>query len=90
MKRTPDQLIRLAGIVGSGVTDRARAAAPEEEGFGDDVGGVEAADAEGDDVVEGGGGADVDEADEAGDEGGDEDGEEGDGGFGLDLRGKSC
>ncbi len=86
-KRAPDQLIRLAAVVRDvrRPADLARAPAPEEQGLGDDVGGVEAADAEGDDVVEGGGGADVDEADEAGDEGGDEDGEEGDGGFGLHL-----
>lgn len=94
-KRAPNQLIGfVASIVvvvcvdfRRGVADGACAAAPEKEGFSDDVGGVEGADAEGDDVVEGGGGADVDEADEAGDEGGDEDGEEGDRGVGLDLRG---
>ena len=89
MERAPDQLISLAVIVPdlASLPDAIRAAAPEEEGFRDDVGRVEAADAEGDDVVEGGGGADVDEADGAGDEGGDEDGEEGDGVFGLDLWG---
>ena len=61
------------------------AATVEEEGFGDDVGGVEGADAEGDDGVEGGGGADADEANDNGDERGDDDGEGWDGGFGLEL-----
>ncbi len=86
-KRAPNQLIRLAAIIRDvrRLANLTRAPAPEEQGFGNDVGSVEAADAEGNDVVEGGGGADVDEADEAGDEGGDEDGEEGDGVFGLDL-----
>ena len=66
--------------------DGTRTSAPEEEAFGDDVGGVEAADAEGDDVVECGGRADVDEADEAGDDGCYHDREKRDCGFGLDLR----
>lgn len=65
--------------------DEARAAAVEEESLRDDVGCVQGADAEGDDGVEGGGGADVDETDEDGDEGGDDDGEGWDGGFGLEL-----
>ena len=88
MKRPPHELVSRAAIVRDvrRVPDCARAPAPKEEALGDEVGGVEAADAEGDDVVEGGGGAEVDEADEAGDEGCDDDGEQGDGGFGLDLR----
>ena len=87
-KRAPKKLVGLAGIVGdvARFANGTRAPAPEEEAFGDDVGGVEAADAEGDDVVEGGGGANVDEADEARDDGCDHDGEERDCRSGLDLR----
>lgn len=59
----------------------------EQQGAGEEVGGVEAVDGEGDDVVEGDGGADVDEGEEAGDDYCDEDGGEGDGGAGFDLRG---
>ena len=61
-KRSPNKLVGFAGIVRdvARFADGTRASAPEEEAFSDDVGGVEAADAEGDDVVEGGGGADVD------------------------------
>lgn len=65
--------------------DEAGAAAVEEKRFGDDIGGIEGADAEGDDGVEGCGGAHIDEADEDSDEGGDDDGEGWDGGFGLEL-----
>ena len=87
-KRSPNKLVGLAGIVRdvARFADGTRASAPEQEAFGDDIGGVEAADAQGDDVVKGGGGADIDEADEAGDDGCYHDGEEGDCGFGLDLR----
>ena len=87
-KRSPKKLVSLAGIVRdvARFADGTRASAPEEEAFGDDVGGVEAADAEGDDVVEGGGRADVDKADEAGDDGCYHDGEKRNCGFGLDLR----
>ena len=61
-KRSPNKLVGFAGIVRdiARFADGTRASAPEQEAFGDDVGGVEAADAEGDDVVEGGRGADVD------------------------------
>lgn len=65
--------------------DEAGAAAVEEERFGDDIGGIEGAGAEGDDGVESGGGTDVYEGDEDDDEGGDDDGEGWDGGFGLEL-----
>jgi len=91
VKGAPDELARFAsGVVEGGFVRGAGAnaageAAVEQEGFGDDVGCVEAADGEGDDVVEGGGGAEVDEADEAGDAGGDDDGVDGDGAAGLDL-----
>ena len=87
-KRSPNKLVSLAGIVRdvARFADGTGTSAPEQEAFGDDVGGVEAADAEGDDVVKCGGGADVDEADEAGDDGCYHDGEERDCGAGLDLR----
>ena len=68
-----------------GVQDVASDAVPEQEGFGEHVGCVETAHAEGNDVVEGGGGANVYEADGAGDAGHDHDGVHGDGGVGLDL-----
>ena len=61
------------------------AAVVEEEGLGDDVGGVEAGDTEGYDIVEGGGGADVDEADDAGGHGRDDDCVDRDRGAFLDL-----
>ena len=67
------------------VADGAADAVIEEEGFGEDVGGVKGADADGDDVVEGGGGADVDEANSAGDARHDHGCAEGDSGVGLDL-----
>ena len=72
----PDQFVGVPGGVchlGWGA-DCAPDAVPEEEGFGEHVGGVETADADGDYVVEGGGGTDVDEADGAGDAGHDYDG----------------
>jgi len=56
VERAPDELVGLAGIYVTGVvggSDGPCAAAPEKKRFGDDVGCVEAADAEGDDVVEG-------------------------------------
>jgi len=55
VKGAPDELSRFAGIVDAVAgSDAAGDAAVEEETLGDDVGGVEGADAEGDDVVEGG------------------------------------
>jgi len=65
--------------------DPACAAPVEEEGLGDNVRGVQRGDAEGNDVVEGGGGTDVDEADHAGGDGGDDDGVNRDGTADLDL-----
>ena len=89
MEGTPDEFVGVPGCARhlAWVPHVAADAVPEEEGFGEDVGCVEAADAEGDDVVEGGGGADVDEADGAGDAGHDHDCIQGDGGIGLDLFG---
>lgn len=86
-ERSPNELIGLAGIIREvgHFANSTCAPAPEEKAFGDDIGSVETADAEGNDIVEGGGGANVDEADETGDEGCYDDGEEGDCGFGLDL-----
>jgi len=75
----------LVGEVCGGEGDGAGAAAPEEDGAGDEVGGVKACDSEGDDIVEGDGGADVDEGEEAGDEGCGGDGDDGDGGLGVQL-----
>ena len=71
----PDELVGVPGRVGHlvGVPDRAADAVPEEEGLGQDVGCVEAADADGEDVVEGGRRTDVDEADGAGYAGHDQD-----------------
>ena len=89
MKRTPDKLIspvRIVRDVGR-FANGTCAPAPEEEALCDDVGCVETADAEGDDIVEGGGGADVNEADQAGNQGCYHDGQERDCSFGLDLSG---
>ena len=80
LPRRPSHLARVA--------DRPPDAVPEKEGLGEDVRGVEAADAEGDDVVEGGRGADVYQADGAGDGGHDQDGVQRDRGACLDLRGR--
>lgn len=88
VERSPDKLVSLAGIVRDvcRISDSTGTPAPEEKALRDDVRGVETAYAEGYDVVESGGGADVDEADEAGDEGCYDDCEEGDCGLCLDLR----
>lgn len=87
MEGAPDEFVGVPGCVChlGGVKDGAAEAVVEEQGLGEDVRGVEAADAEGDDVVEGGGGADVDEADGAGDGGHDGDCVHGDRAIGLDL-----
>ena len=73
------------GAVGCVRVDLAGCASPEEEGAGDEVGGVEAGGGEGDEVFEGGGGADVDEGEEGGDDGDDGDGDYWDRGAGFDL-----
>ena len=90
MERSPNELISLAGIVRyvGRFADSTCTPAPEEKALCNYIRGVKTADAEGDDVVEGGGGADVDEADETGDEGCYNDGEEWDCGFGFNLRGR--
>ena len=87
MKGSPHQLVGVPSraLHFRGAADVAADAAPEEEGLGDSVGGVEGRDADGEDDVEGGGGAEVDDADEAGDDGDDVDGVEGDGCVGVDL-----
>lgn len=84
----PDELVGVPGTVGhlGGRSDGAADAVVEEEGFSEDVGGVERAYAKGDDGVEGSGGADIDEADEARDKSHDEDGMEWDRGGRLDLQ----
>lgn len=66
---TPDQLISLPGVTGHliGRSDRPANTVPEEEGLGEKVGSVQAAHADGDDIVECCGGADVDQTDGAGD-----------------------
>lgn len=76
MEGAPDELVSVPYAIGhlGGRANGATNAVVEEEGFGKDVGGVQRADAEGDDGIEGGGGADVDEADKTGDKGHDEDG----------------
>ena len=68
VKGAPDEFVGVPRGAGHliGVPDRSSDPVPEQEGLGQDVGGVEAADADGDDVVEGGCGTDVYEADGAG------------------------
>ena len=73
MPRTPYELcaarVREEFFIGVGFY-AACAAAVEEEGEGDEVGGVEAGDGEREDVVEGDGGAEFDEGEETGADGG--------------------
>lgn len=88
MKWSPNKLISLACISRDvcRFTNSTCTSAPEEKALGNDVRSVETAHAKGDDVVESGGGADVDQTDEAGDEGCYDDGEEWDCGLRLDLQ----
>ena len=67
------------------MSDRPSDAVPEQHRFGKKIGGVQAADPEGNDGVEGGGGTDVDQADDTGDEGHDKYGIHWDSGSGLQL-----
>ena len=87
VERAPDEFVGVPGRAGHllGRADVPDDAVVEKHALGDGVGSVEATDADGDDGVEGGCGADVDEADDTGDEGHDEDCVHWDGGFGLDL-----
>ena len=64
MEWAPDELVGVPGRTGhlAGVTDRPSDAMPKEEAFDEDVGRVEAADADGDDVVEGCCGTNIDQA----------------------------
>ena len=91
MKRSPDKPISLAYITRNvcRLSDSTGTSTPEEKALCDDVRSVEAAYTEGYDIVEGGGGADVDQADEAGDQRRYQDGEERDCGLGLNLQGVS-
>ena len=84
---SPDEFVGVPGGAGHlvGMPNGAADTVPEEESFGEGVGGVEGADAEGDDVIEGGGGADVDETDDAGNGGHDEDCVHRDGRIGTDF-----
>ncbi len=68
VERTPDQFVRVPGSTGhlTLVADRSTGAVPEKKGLGEDVGGIEAADADRDDVVESRCGTDVDQTDSAG------------------------
>ncbi len=86
-ERTPNQFIRMPGGAGhlAGLADCSSDAVPEEKGLGEDIGGVEAADADGDDVVESGCGTNVDQADGAGNAGHDHDCVHRDSGVCLDL-----
>ena len=67
VKGAPDQFVGMPCCTGHlvRVTNGASDAMPQEHGFGDDVGCVEAADADGDNVVEGCRGTNVDQADGA-------------------------
>ena len=71
MEGAPDQFVSVPFGIGHlrGMADGASDAVVEEKRFGEHVGCVEGADAYRDDVVEGRGGADIDEADGAGDAG---------------------
>jgi hypothetical protein len=84
LKGAPGKRVRVGYISktlgGSGVGfDSAGKATVEEERVADEVGGIEAINREGDDVVESYGGAEDDESQETSDEGGESDGDEWDG-----------
>ena len=70
MKGAPHKLIRLACIIRDvcRLFNSTSASAPEKKALCDDIRSVQTAHAERYDVVEGGGRADVDQADETGDE----------------------
>lgn len=92
--RAPDQLTglkvdgrRVVRVVAGGFADGASAPPPEKERAGGKVGGVEAGDGEGENVVEDHRGAEIDQGQEAGDNGRDRDGVEGDRCSWVDLRG---
>lgn len=91
MKRSPDKLVSFACITRDvcHFADSTGTSTPEEKALDDDVRGVETAHAQGDDIVESGGGADVDQTDETGNEGCYDDCEERDRGLRLDLQGVS-
>lgn len=69
-ERPPDKLVSLASIIRDvcRFTNSIGTSAPEEKALYDDVRSVETTYAEGYDIVESGGRADVDQADEKGDE----------------------
>lgn len=72
----------------TGFPDIATNTAPEEEGLGDCIGGVEGGDTDGEDNIKSGGGADVNNANEAGDAGHNVNGVVRYGGFGVHLVGR--
>jgi len=87
VERTPDQLISVPGVTGHLIerSDRPADTVPEEEGLGENVGSVQAAHGDGDDIVECCGGADVDQADGARDASHDPDSVDGNSRVRLDL-----
>lgn len=68
VERTPDQFVRVPSGTGhlTLVANRSTDAVPEKKGLGEHVGGIEAADADRDNVVESSCGTDIDQADSAG------------------------
>ena len=87
VKRAPDELVSMPRGAGhlAGVTNRSSNAVPKEESLSEDVGSVETADTYGDDIIESGCGADVDQTNGTRDAGHDNDGIQWNGGVGLDL-----
>ena len=63
VKRAPDELVGMPRGTGhlTGVTNGSSDAVPKEESLGEDIGSVETADTNGDDIIESGCGADVDQ-----------------------------
>ena len=78
-ERSPNEGASLGAVRGQLVlrADLARAAAPKEETFDEDVGGVEGGDRERDDVVKSSNRADIDETEDHAEDGSDEDCENG-------------
>ena len=87
VKRAPDEFVSMPRGAGhlAGVTNRSSDAVPKEHSFGEDVGSVETADTNGDDIIESGCGADIDQTNGTRDAGHDNDGIQWNSGVALDL-----
>ena len=87
VERAPDELVSIPRGPGhlARVTDRSSNAVPKEESLCQDIRSVETANANGDDIIESGCGADIDQTDGTRNAGHDNDGIQWNSGVGLDL-----